>query len=73
MKMKFFAVLGCVVQMAMVGIADEPKSATCRCACPCSSSVDKGIVAAVDDLLKDHFFIHKADLPISDDGLSFLS
>ena len=48
MKMKFFAVLGCVVQMAMVGIADEPKSATCRCACPCSSSVDKGIVAAID-------------------------
>lgn len=48
MKMKFFAVLGCVVQMAMVGIADESKSATCRCACPCSSSVDKGIVAAID-------------------------
>ena len=30
MKMKFFAVLGCVVQMALVGIADEPKSATLR-------------------------------------------
>ena len=48
MKMKFFAALCCAVLMATVGIADEPKSTTCKCACPCSSSVDKGIVAAVD-------------------------
>jgi hypothetical protein len=48
MKMKFFAALCCAVLMTTVGIADEPKSTTCKCACPCSSSVDKGIVAAVD-------------------------
>ena len=48
MKMKFFAELCCAVLIATVGIADEPKSTTCKCACPCSSSVDKGIVAAVD-------------------------
>ena len=48
MKMKFFALLGCVALMATVGIADEPKSTICKCACPCSSSVDNGIVAAVD-------------------------
>ena len=46
--MKFFAALCCAVLMATVGISDEPKSTTCKCACPCSSSVDKGIVAAVD-------------------------
>ena len=48
MKMKFFAALCCAVLMATVGIADEPKSTTCKCACPCSSSVDKGIVSTVD-------------------------
>ena len=48
MKIKFFAALCCAVLMATVGIADEPKSTTCKCACPYSSSVDKGIVAAVD-------------------------
>ena len=48
MKIKFFAALCCAVLMATVGIADEPKAATCKCACPCSSSVDKGIVATVD-------------------------
>ena len=48
MKMKFFAALCCAVLMTTVGIADETKSTTCKCACPCSSSVDKGIVAAVD-------------------------
>ena len=46
--MKFFAVLGCGALMTVAGIANEPKATTCKCACPCSSSVDKGIVAAID-------------------------
>ena len=46
--MKFFAVLCCAVLISTVGIAGESKSTTCKCACPCTSSVDKGIVAAVD-------------------------
>ena len=46
--MKFFAALCFAVLMATVGIADESKSTICKCACPCSSSVDKGIVTAVD-------------------------
>ena len=52
MKKQFFAALCCVVLMATVGIADEPKSATCKCACPCISPVDKGIVAAVDHYIE---------------------
>ena len=52
MKIKFFAALCCAVLMATVGIAYEPKSTTCKCACPYSSSVDKGIVAAVDLYIK---------------------